>query len=483
MEKPDVVPVEIAPGVRIALTGFVRGVSKATRWFASSVASAFRTRRPLALLVVAIVLLVVVPFVLKATGSWPFRPRIYGVNISSTVDTLMRFRAERFLASRPDFEYVSEKPDILLCSQPTKGFNTTLVVAECPVEVHAGEKEITLMNKHECMLSYRERDKAVDEMEKYLRVCGDTPDVTFTAIGDILPARTVIKMMDLHGVNYPFERAAPYVRGADIVCGDLECPLSDRYEPPTEGMYLLAPSETINGLKLLGLNLVTLANNHSSNFGEDAFTDTLDLLKANSLEYVGGGMDRAEAYSPKYRDVRGLRFGFLDYNAIIGALDATDASPGVANIHLWPSFDDDPEDIEMVTDEIVEAKREADFLVVFFHWGKEYQQHPLDSVKQVAHKACDAGADLIIGTHPHCIQTIERYGNKFIFYSLGNFVFDQMTEEKTRTGIIVKLALQGAMISEINIIPYMIHDYCQPIVFEGNTGQYVLDEVLEISEL
>ncbi|MCG2796499.1 MAG: CapA family protein [Actinomycetia bacterium] len=446
-------------------------------------ASAFRTRKPLALSVVAILLLTVVLVLLKTTDSWPFRPRVYGVKVSSTADTLMRFRADRFVSSHPDFEYVSEKPDIVVCSQPTKGFNTTLVKTECPVKVHAGEKDITLTDEHICMLSYMKRDGAVAEMEEYLEGCRDTPDVTLTAIGDIIPARTVVQKMDLHGIDYPFERAAPYVRGADIVCGNLECPLSDRVEPPDEGIYFVAPSETINGIKLLGLNLVTLANNHSSNFGENVFTDTLDLLKANNLEYVGGGIDRAEAYAPRYRDVRGLRFGFLNYNAIIGALDATDTSPGVANIHLWPSFDDDPEDIKMVEDEIAEAKREADFLVVFFHWGKEYHRDPVESVKQMAHKACDAGADLIIGTHPHCIQEIERYGNKFIFYSLGNFVFDQMSDEKVRTGIIVKLEFEGARVSEMNLVPYRIHDFCQPVVFEGDTGQYVLNEVLEISNL
>lgn len=158
------------------------------------------------------------------------------------------------------------------------------------LRLRAGSGEKILRQARSIWLCGEEDDERTEELATFLarELAALHPEVTLNAVGDIIPGRKVAMKMAQNGVLYPFQEVAPYVKGADIVYADLECPLSDRYSPPYQGVDFIAPSKTIEGIKLCGINIVSLANNHSTNFGTEAFTDTLRQLQANGIAYVGG---------------------------------------------------------------------------------------------------------------------------------------------------------------------------------------------------
>jgi len=354
-----------------------------------------------------------------------------------------------------------------------------------PLKLQAAGREIVLGPEKSIWLCSEREDPRLDALASWLAegLARLYPEITFNAVGDIIPGRKVAMRMAEKGFLYPFEAVAPYIRDADLVYADLECPLSDRYAPPYKGTDFIAPSRTVEGLKACGIDVVSLANNHSTNFGPAAFTDTLKLLVEKGIAYVGGGRDAQEAYSPLSLEIKGTRITFLSYNAIAGSINATSQRPGVAWFDMWPYAADDPEDLAAMQEAVRKAKREGGFVVVGFHWSEEYKRLPNPSMRKVAHAACDAGADMVIGTHPHCIQSLEWYGGSFIAYSLGNFVFDQMFADYTRQGIILRCRLMGSELVEIELLPYLIHDYCRPVVLDGASARNIVGSLLSISDL
>ena len=392
---------------------------------------------------------------------------------------------DAFMKAHPD-------PAVTYASSPDAGLvlGAQKVDGRSAVEVHpvpalvlkAGARTVVLRPPKDYWLSCEGKDDTVSRLSRFLDGYHETQQrVSVTAVGDIIPGRTVAKMMEIHGVAYPFGKIAPVVKGADVVYADLEAPLSDRVKPPHKGMAFIAPSSTVQGLKMLGIDIVSLANNHSTNFGLNAFTDTLALLKNNGIAYVGGGMNVNEARAPAVVEAGGTSFAFLDYNTIIGSLNATATRPGVSWIRMKPWAKDNADDMAMVSSSVRQAKSEGHFVVACFHWSEEYKHQPSASERNMAHLACDAGADLVIGGHPHCIQSIEMYNGKLIAYSLGNFIFDQMQHDYTREGLIMKCSYSGTMLTGLEFIPYVIQDWCQPVVAAGNPGQKILDELLSIS--
>lgn len=371
---------------------------------------------------------------------------------------------------------------MILGARKVDGMDAVEVSALPPLRLSTSSRTVTLRPEKRYVLSCGGKDDSVTRLAKYIDEYRDVGEkVTLTAVGDIIPGRTVAKMMALNGVSYPFSAIAPVVKGADIVYADLEAPLSDRVKPPYKGMAFIAPGSTVQGLNMLGVDVVALANNHSTNFGLSAFTDTLALLKNNGLTCAGGGMNLTEAQSPAVVRVAGESFAFLDYNSIIGSLNATATKPGVSWIRMKPWSKDSPEDQAFVRQSIASAKSQNDFVVACFHWSEEYKHAPSASERNMAHLACDAGADLVIGSHPHCIQPIEIYNGKLIAYSLGNFIFDQMEHDYSREGVIMKCSYSGKTLVGLELVPYVITDWCRPVAVSGLQAKKIMDEMLSIS--
>lgn len=244
----------------------------------------------------------------------------------------------------------------------------------------------------------------------------DTALDTITLIfgGDVMLARNVGYNIKYSGFD-PFSSTKALLTSADLAMVNLECVISDKgYKNSYKAYTFRAPVETLTTLKSAGIDIVSLANNHVADYGNSAFSDMLERLKASGVGYVGGGLNEEEAYSPLYVEIKGVRFAFLAFSNIeIPWFTAQGDSMGVA----W--FDD-----SKVVSAITTASQNSDYVVVMPHWGIEYTDVLLPDQERLAHLMIDSGADLIIGGHPHHTQRIEEYNGGKIYYSVGNFIFD-----------------------------------------------------------
>ncbi|MDI4646762.1 CapA family protein [Cohnella hashimotonis] len=255
--------------------------------------------------------------------------------------------------------------------------------------------------------------------------------VTLAFVGDILPASTVGKLIDQYGVDYPFKLAKPLLESADIAAGNLEAPITTRGTPAENKQFVFKGKPAyLAGLKNAGLDVVSLANNHTLDQGWQGLSDTMDALDDIKLKHMGSGADEKEAFEPVYIEHNGLMVAYIGVSNVVpeGSWKAGPDHPGVAETY----------DTTRAVAAVKKARELADIVVVMVHWGNERADTPKDAQFNVGHTLIDAGADLIIGSHPHVLQGFEAYKGKWIAYSLGNFVFTTKQEySKTQdTGVL-----------------------------------------------
>ncbi len=293
--------------------------------------------------------------------------------------------------------------------------------------------------------------------------------VSLIAVGDIMMSRTVETRMKRHGMDYPLRETAGFLRDADITFGNLECPITPGRTVAPFTMSFRAPVESAAVLRDAGFDMLSLANNHSMNFGAKGISDTFRYLAENGVAFAGAGKDAEEANAPRFIEVRGLRFAFLAYNdddVVPDGYEATDKRPGTAFMR-----------IERMREAVKAAKAQADFVLVSMHSGAEYVNKPNRRQTDFARAAIDAGAEMVIGHHPHVVQTLEKYNGKYIFYSLGNFVFDQMDTPDTREGLAVKVTFTHTGVAKMALHPVLIHDYAQPRLLQGAEAEKVVKKL------
>lgn len=239
------------------------------------------------------------------------------------------------------------------------------------------------------------------------------------------------------------------LRSADIAFGNLEAPVSARGAPTEKWINMRMPPDLLDDIKRLGFGMLTLANNHLFDYGEAAFFDTLRYLDECELRFVGAGADLDAAWRAQVVEVAGTRIAFLGGCSTLGpGSAATDMRPGVAPIHVSESYHVEPSasleqpgsapyvhtrawaaDLQRACQAVADARDSADFVIVAMHWGvpptwrSRFQDGLADYQIEVGHALVEAGADLIVGAHPHSLQEVEVWRGVPIFYSLGNFVF------------------------------------------------------------
>lgn len=249
-------------------------------------------------------------------------------------------------------------------------------------------------------------------------------DITLTFTGDINLAEGEVTTKELDNNNGDITKCISpelikYMQEADITLVNNEFCYSDRGTPLPNKMWTFrAKPQRVNVLNALGVDVVQLANNHVYDYGADAMNDTFDILSAAGLPYVGAGKTLEEAMKPFYATVDGKKI------AIVAASraekykmtpQATDTTPGILRCY----------DTELFVNTIKEAKANADYVIAVVHWGTEHTTVLEDVQRSTAREYIDAGADVIIGGHSHCLQGMEYYNGKPILYSLGNFWFDE----------------------------------------------------------
>lgn len=278
---------------------------------------------------------------------------------------------------------------------------------------------------------------------------------TILFVGDIMLDRGVEYLMKKNSVFYPLEKIGQFLRGVDIVFGNLEGPIVEN--PPhfsDESLKFAFSPEVVRMLSYGNFNLLSLANNHTFNLDKAGLRETKEFLTKDNINFVGHPLQCDQD------------FLFKKDNIVFTAFNK-----------VFPS--------NCFSREIVETVRKKknsnpdEFLIVIFHWGEEYYSKSLISQQELAHQAIEAGADLIIGSHPHIVQEIEEYKGKLIFYSLGNFIFDQYFSKETQQGLVVGLEIYPKRIV-CRLFPIQ-SQLSQPFLTEREATENFLQELAQKS--
>lgn len=299
-----------------------------------------------------------------------------------------------------------------------------------------------------------------------------------TAVGDIMIGRGVGTRLKSVGYTQPFSMIRPYL-SSDLLVGNLECVISDRGEKMEgKGIYLQARPEAVETLKYLQFDTLSLANNHTMDYGEDAFTDTVDILKENGIVPVGAGNDIEEARTAYIKDVNGIKLAVLAYNQFYNVKWSKNGRTMVA---LEDRYGTAPLDIDIVKEDIMKAKDAADIIIVMPHWGAEESTVVSEDQIEMAHDMIDAGANAVIGSHPHILQGIEVYNGGLIAYSMGNFVFDQ-NDSENKESMVLRLKFTNDSLDETVITPFVIEDKMSPVPATGERAEEILERLNKLSQ-
>ena len=252
--------------------------------------------------------------------------------------------------------------------------------------------------------------------------------VRLAAGGDVTLGDGVRTAIARYGPRWPWLSVAPILRAADIAVVNLETCVSTRGRPwpGKEFTFRGTPASLRVTRRFAGIDVGSLANNHSLDYGRVAFADTLRYARRYGLRTIGGGADLARARRAAILTRGGLRVAFLGFSDV--RPPGFDAGPGRSGATpALPTY---------IRKDVRRAKRNADVVVVYFHWGIELDRSPTARQKTLARIALRAGASVVLGAHPHVLQPRERRGNRLIAWSLGNFVFDWNSPGTDRTGIL-----------------------------------------------
>ncbi len=250
-----------------------------------------------------------------------------------------------------------------------------------------------------------------------------TAPIKLLFVGDMMFDRDIRLRMKQHGYDYILEKMAPFLTSFDVVVGNLEGPITDQ-QSRSVGSQIGSSSNFIftfdpavaPTIKQQGITIVNLGNNHILNFGVAGVTSTKTYLNQAQLPYFGDTSTEPESSQRTFTiKKQNITIGFANYNQFV------------------------PDGYQHAVDDIAFLRPQVDVLVLFTHWGNEYVPTANATITEQAHAFIDQGADVVIGTHPHVIQNSELYQGKQIFYSLGNFVFDQYFSPETQQGLAVEM--------------------------------------------
>ena len=318
--------------------------------------------------------------------------------------------------------------------------------------------------------------KKVVSPKKTIKNEGKETKLSLIAVGDVMMARSVGAMIKVKGADEPFRLVSSILKKADLTVANLESPLSSKGAAliGKDVVFRGEPSGA-QGIKNSGIDAVSLANNHALDYGPEALQETIGLLDKNGLRHAGAGLNLTDAIRPAYLKTGGKKVSFLAYSYILpNRFYPTETKAGVAPARA---------DVENILSQIKMAKKKSDLLVIYFHWGAEYQDYPLRYQRELAHKSIDAGADLVLGAHPHVIQGLEVYKKKLIAYSLGDFVFDHYSRKTGETFVLrVNLSSKNGTL-KAEIIPVYITASGQPTLVYGKEAGSILTRLLKISEI
>ena len=230
----------------------------------------------------------------------------------------------------------------------------------------------------------------------------------------------------------PLAGLAPFLASADYRIANLECPVATTGEAMASKIFTFRARPEVLRVLQKRFDALSVANNHAGDYGKAAFLETLANVDAYGFARFGGGRNLSEAHTPLWINRNGLRIAILGYDEFKPrSFEAGPDWPGIA----WS------EDSHVVADIRAARRAGADLVIPFMHWGWEREPKPTERQRRLARIMIDAGADMVVGTHPHITQGAEIYRGKPIVFSLGNLVFDSFKSDELRTGWLLHLTL------------------------------------------
>ena len=267
--------------------------------------------------------------------------------------------------------------------------------------------------------------------------------------GDILLAGRAERLIEEKGSAAPFAEVSATLREADLAIGNLECSLSTRGKRADKRYTFRADPKTVAALSEAGFDVMTLANNHSVDYGPQALADTLQTLSEAGIAVAGAGADAELARQPVIvaRGEPPVRIAVLAFsNMEPVSFYAGRGRPGT-----------NPAQPDAIRESVSKARHQADAVIVLFHWGDEHSTSPTARQRELAYLAADAGADLVVGHHPHVLQGFERRGRALIAYSLGNFLFP--SRGACRSTMMLRYSPRRDDRATVEIIPCIIEGF------------------------
>lgn len=411
------------------------------------------------------------------------KPQIQ-IQIADSLTTELKPKIDKFAQENEGLNIfcdgVCQKPDILFDNKKDENYTNAELIGytTSSKSKYKFKKPDTfeLSGVGEIWLMDKTGGKLIASLKDYLKSYYSTEGTRVMAVGDIMLSRTVdAKMAEAGNYKLPFLSIAPVLKDADFTFGNLESPFYNQGAPVREGMVFKADPRSIAGLVYGGIDLVTLANNHFGNQGQAGMLYTFSLLTKNKIDFIGAGKNLKSAQDTYIKEINGTKFAFIgveNYSIAPVSYYVTGSDPGLLHV-----------DATQIKKYVTAAKKEADVVVVTFHGGTEYQPQANQDQINFAHAAIDAGADIVIGHHPHVVENVENYKGKMILYSLGNFVFDQMWSVETQQGLTAKLYFKGSVLYKIKLIPVRIHNFNQPQVAEPSDKDAIINRILKYSNL
>lgn len=293
--------------------------------------------------------------------------------------------------------------------------------------------------------------------------------VTIGLVGDMMFGRNIEVIAKKYGYEHLFKPTRSYLDQADLMTGNFENAITKRnghYPEAEKFIHLRTSPHVVKTLKKVGFKTLNLANNHMKDYGKKGLLETIEAFHKGKIDTVGAGENIRQASKISYQTVNGMRIAILGISDVLpksfGARkDRAGVLPARPDIYL-----------PLVT----EAKTNADVVLVHVHWGLEYDSgfHPRQ--RDIGHALVDAGADVVIGHHPHVLEPVERYKDGVILYSLGNFIFDQGWS-RTKESVLAyfKLLHNGKMRLELH--PVFIREG-SPRPVTGLSGLYRREKIL-----
>ena len=350
-------------------------------------------------------------------------------------------------------------------------------------------------------------------------------EISFLGVGDVLIDRPDPRTM--------FTHVAEVLQAADITFANCEQMYSDRRDHPVSRHPSPSDPGTIDALEFAGFDVLSLANNHTMDWGGNALVDTVSRLRGRGFETVGAGADLGEARKPVIVEAKGVKVGFLAYGST-GPEDyaAGAGSPGYAPVHAWTKYEKldnqagtpprvrsgaKPDELAAMAEDVKALKEQCHAVVVSFHWGIHFLPRVIpDYCHEIGHAAVDAGADLVLGTHPHILKGIETYRGKVIFYSTSNFSLELTSDylnddsaaealdrlqklygvrpdpeyptypmpPESKASIIVKASISGDGIERVGFVPAYINREAEPEIVGqlDPRGQEVFDYLRSVTD-